>query len=315
MTESTAWLIDTDAGVDDAVALLVCLLDNNFDCLAITTVAGNTSLENVNANVGRVLDLLQKDVPFYAGAGRPILQKMVRAEDIMAADGLGGVSALLPPVQHFPEKEHAAIRLPALVRQATNGHKIGLITLGPLTNLALAVRMLPEIADRIDRLVVMGGAVYGHGNTSPVAEFNFFCDPEAAAVVFNAGFRELWLLPWEVSVQQPLSWAQYDRLCTLDSANSRFFQRIMQSSVTFLRKLGFVGLPLPDLLAAAIAMRPALASQYHDAHVEIQYSQGPGYGLCAVDWHNLTGKAPNARVVTAVDADAIYAMLEQSLIG
>ncbi|HSV86525.1 MAG TPA: nucleoside hydrolase [Levilinea sp.] len=315
MTESTAWFIDTDAGVDDAVALLVCLQQDGFDCKAITTVAGNTSLENVNANVGRVLDLLKKDIPFYSGAGRPLFQNVVRAEDIMAADGLGGASASLPPVRHFPESEHAALRLPALIHQASKGSKIGLITLGPLTNLALAVRLFPEMAAQVDRLVVMGGAVYGQGNASPVAEFNFFCDAEAAAVVFNAGFKEIWLLPWEVSVQQPLSWAQFDRLCALDSDFGRFFQMTMQSSVQFLHKIGFSGLPLPDLLAAVIAMQPALARELRAVHVEIEYSQGPGYGLCAVDWHHLTGRAPNARVVTAVDADEIYALLEQKLSG
>jgi purine nucleosidase len=313
MTQSTAWIIDTDAGVDDAVALLVALQQDDFDCRAITTVAGNTDLANVNGNVGRVLDLLQRDVPFFAGAAGPFFQKIVRADDIMAADGLGGASELLPPVGHFPSPGHAAYQLSRLVNQAKNGSKISLITLGPLTNLALAVRLTPAVVDKVDRLFIMGGAVYGHGNSSPVAEFNFYCDPEAAAVVFNAGFRETWLLPWEVSVHQPLPWAHYERLCEFDNPTSRFFRMITQSTETFLRERDFPGLPLPDLLTAAIAIDPGLASQVQDCYVDIQFTKGTGYGLSSVDWHQLTGKAPNARVVTAVQADAIYALLEDRL--
>jgi len=313
MTEPITWFIDTDAGVDDAVALLVCLQEDDFDCKAITTVAGNTTLKNVSENVGRVLDLLHKDIPIYAGADRPFFQKIVRADDIMAADGLGGVSAALAPVQHLPEAGHAAVELPRLIRRAAKGSKIGVITLGPLTNLALALRLYPEIVAQVSRLVVMGGAVYGQGNSSPVAEFNFFCDPEAAAVVFRAGFEEVWLLPWEVSVQQPQPWAHYERLCEFDTPYGRFFRMITRSTELFLRDRGFHGLPLPDLLAAAIAMRPELIKEYRTAHVEIQYAKGPAYGLSAVDWHHLTGKTPNTHVVTGVDADAIYELLAQTL--
>jgi purine nucleosidase len=313
MTESTTWFIDTDAGVDDAVALLVCLQQDDFNCRAITTVAGNTDVEHVDGNVGRVLDLLQKDIPFYSGAARPFFQKIVRADDIMSADGLGGASSSLPPVEHLPLPEHAASQLPILIDEASKSSKISLITLGPLTNLALALRLFPAMIDQVDRLFVMGGAVYGQGNSSPVAEFNFFCDPEAAAVVFSAGFKEIWLLPWEVSVQQPLPWIHYQRMCDLDNSHGVFFRKITKATELFLKEFHFPGLPLPDLLTVAIAMDPTLATEVRDAYVEIQYSKGTGYGLSAVDWRNLTGKSPNARVVTAVNAEAIYDLLEQKL--
>jgi purine nucleosidase len=204
MTETTAWFVDTDAGVDDAVALIVALQHDHLDWRAIFTVAGNTDVDKVNANVGHVLDLLRKDIPFYQGAARPFFQKIVRAEDIMGSDGLGNASGLLPPVEHLPAAGHAAYQLPALIHQASKSGKVVLIALGPLTNLALALRLSPEMVQQVDQLFVMGGAVYGQGNSTPVAEFNFYCDPEAAAVVFNAGFKEIWLLPWEVSVQQPM---------------------------------------------------------------------------------------------------------------
>lgn len=313
MTDSTTWFIDTDAGVDDAVALMVALRQEGFDCRAITTVAGNTELEHVNQNVGHVLDLLDKDIPFYSGASRPFFQHIVRAADIMAEDGLGGASAALPPVRRLPGEGHAALRLPQLVSEAAKSSKIGIITLGPLTNLAMALRLYPGMVEQVDRLFVMGGAVHGRGNSSPVAEFNVFCDPEAAAIVFNAGFKELWLLPWEVSVQQPLSWPQYERMCEIENSYGRFFRSINKATEIFLRERRFTGLPLPDLLTAAIALDPALAVEVCEAHVEIQYARGPGCGLSAVDWHHLTGKAPNARVVTAVNADAIYTLLEQKL--
>jgi purine nucleosidase len=313
MTETTAWFVDTDAGVDDAVALIVALQHDHLDWRAIFTVAGNTDVDKVNANVGHVLDLLRKDIPFYQGAARPFFQKIVRAEDIMGSDGLGNASGLLPPVEHLPAAGHAAYQLPALIHQASKSGKVVLIALGPLTNLALALRLSPEMVQQVDQLFVMGGAVYGQGNSTPVAEFNFYCDPEAAAVVFNAGFKEIWLLPWEVSVQQPMLWEQYNRLCSFDTPQSKFFHMIMQPTETFLRERDFHGLPLPDLLTIAIAMDPTLATTVRDAFVEIQYSKGPGYGLSAVDWNHQTGYTPNARVVTAVNADAIYGQLEQKL--
>jgi purine nucleosidase len=314
MTAKTTYFIDTDAGVDDAIALLEVLQGVDFHCGAITTVAGNTDVHHVNRNVGCVLDLLQMDIPIYQGADRPMFQETVRADDIMGDDGLGGASSQLPDPHRQPADGHAVLHLPALIAQAAQSGSVNLITLGPLTNIALMIRLHPEMVQQVDRLVIMGGAIYGKGNSSPVAEFNFFCDPEAAAVVLSAGFNEVWLLPWEVSVQQPMLWDQYERIRGYSSPGGEFFRKITGATEAFLRALNFSGVPLPDLLAAAIAVDPALATGVHEAYVEVQYTKGTGYGLSAVDWHHLTRKVPNARVVTAVDADAIYARLEQKLL-
>ncbi|MCD4671865.1 MAG: nucleoside hydrolase, partial [Anaerolineaceae bacterium] len=219
-------IIDTDMGVDDAHALLMALTDPEVEVLGITTVVGNVGLPQVVLNVGHVLDLLQMDNPYYRGASLPLISDPIPPSGLMGRDGLGDATQQLGAPQHQPEEEAAALALIRMVQEAEKTGDFTLVALGPLTNLALALRMMPDFAARVPRLVVMGGAYKAMGNASWTAEFNFFGDPEAAQIVLEAGFPDVWILPWEVSVEQMVLWPEYEKLIALESPRAAFFKRI-----------------------------------------------------------------------------------------
>lgn len=178
----TPIVIDCDPGHDDAIALLLTLASPELDLRLVTTVAGNTTLDKTTANAIRVLDLAGSAIPVAAGADRPLVRPLVVAEYVHGPSGLDG-PALLPPSREAMAI-HAVEAIADVLRIATE--PITLVPVGPLTNIALLLALHPELADRIHRIVLMGGAV-GQGNITPAAEFNIYADPEAAARVFGSG--------------------------------------------------------------------------------------------------------------------------------
>ncbi len=177
-------IIDTDAGVDDAIAIMMALTHPRSEVIALTTVNGNVGVDKVNRNVAHILELFGSDQPFFAGCSRPLVAEAMDSSEVHGSDGLGGVTDKLPESGRKPGEIPASLALIELVRE--HAGEITLLCLGPLTNLALAVRLNPGIVERISKLVLMGGAVSGQGNASPAAEFNILADPEAAAIVFAA---------------------------------------------------------------------------------------------------------------------------------
>jgi purine nucleosidase/non-specific riboncleoside hydrolase len=176
-------ILDTDGGVDDAQALIL-LAGNGVVPHAITTVFGNVGLDAATRNILDILATLGLEVPVYKGTGLPLIQPIIDATYVHGEDGLGG--APRPVSAGLPENLHAVDFLRSAFRQAAaDGEKIDLLMIGPLTNLALALRLDPDIVAGIGRLVIMGGTLHGRGNVTPAAEFNVFADPEAAAIVFG----------------------------------------------------------------------------------------------------------------------------------
>src|SRR5579884_292611 len=176
-------LIDTDPGVDDAVALVMALRHPRAHVEAITVVAGNVDLEHTVRNARYVVELCEADVPVYAGAARALLREHRRAPDAHGEDGLGNLG--LRPRDPRPAPGHAADILVERIMREPGA--LTLVTLGPLTNVALALLKEPRIATAVQRVVVMGGAANTAGNVTPAAEFNIWADPEAARIVFRAG--------------------------------------------------------------------------------------------------------------------------------
>ena len=186
-------VIDTDPGLDDAVAILFALASPAFDIRGVTTVAGNIGLARVTENAGRLLAVAGRgDVPVVAGAAAPLVRPARTASEIHGADGLGGVALPAP----LAAAREGAVAWLAAALEARPG--MVLLTLGPLTNLALLLRDHPGAAGRIGRVIAMGGAVRTHGNVGPRAEFNIAADPEAADAVFAAGL-DLTLIPLDVT--------------------------------------------------------------------------------------------------------------------
>lgn len=182
-------ILDMDPGIDDAMAIILACHAQNLEVLGISTVSGNVHVEKCTANALRTLEAIGKtDIPVYVGQKRPLLREHEPAEEIHGKDGLG--DAGIPEPRRSPEKKRAIEFIVDTIMSHPPG-EITLIATGPLTNVALAILLEPEIATRLRELIIMGGAYnlteYGFGNVTPVSEFNIFCDPEAAKIVFQSG--------------------------------------------------------------------------------------------------------------------------------
>ncbi|MFN4292617.1 MAG: nucleoside hydrolase [Thermoflexales bacterium] len=301
------WIIDTDAGVDDAIGIgMLFAPERQFDqqVLAITTVSGNVHVSQVNVNVGAVLDVLGADVPVYAGCDRPMIEPRVHAEEFHGADGLGGAG--LSKTTRLPAGEHAALAISQLARR--HAGELGLIALGPLTNIALACNLDPALPDRVAKLVVMGCAWQARGNQTSAAEFNIAADPESAHVVFER-FPDAIVLPWEVSLEQMMPFEVFERIRAGASSRARFFAAMTRVAYDWRDRFGFAGAPLPDPLAVAVALDEGVIARELRARVKIDIGHSIGRALSSLDYRH---PQPNARVVVAVNADRAWQMIEQA---
>jgi purine nucleosidase len=304
-------IIDTDAGVDDAQAIMLALTDPNVTVEAITTVTGNAHVSKVVPNVCTILDIMKTDVPVFKGAEQPLLHPWHPEEAYHGLDGMGDWNDR-PSTPRQPEHEHA---VQALLRLAnTYPGELTLIALGPLTNLALAIRLDPSFPEKIKQFVFMGGTIAAHGNTPSVtAEWNIYCDPEAAHIVLQA-FPLSTMLSWETTLQHTLTWEQCDELVTMDSAAARLFQGISQSSLDFLRHHPSPhGYLLPDPLAMAVTLKPTLAMRVISHFVSVELHGTYTRGQTVVDYVGLTGKNPNVSIVTAIDMNGVFDLFKRAL--
>jgi purine nucleosidase len=240
----------------------------------------------------------------------------MNSEDIMASDGLGGASTEFTQTARSAESEPAAAALVRLAKENELQQDFTLIALGPLTNLALAVRLDPGFAARVSHLFVMGGAVHGQGNTSAAAEFNIYADPEAAQIVFSAGFKDIALLPWETCLKNPLLWEDYSRLVALPTPKAQMFGTITRSLAALMKdQFHTPGYYLPDLHAAAAAVDASIITQEKPGILEVDTASGSGRGLTSVRWQFDQGSSANVRVLEDIDIDKILKHLTAALIS
>ena len=309
-------VIDTDPGVDDALALLMAYAHPEARVEAVLVVAGNALLGRTVANACTVLDQIGADTPVYAGCDRPLL--LTRAEDapVHGDDGLGDIG--FPPSLRTLEPEHAA---PALVRMASAAPgELTLVCLGPLTNLAVALALDPMLPLKLDRLVIMGGAVNGKGNTPHFcAEYNIFADPEAAHVVFSrwqAAGRVFDLVDWELTVAHAVPGPVFDGWIDMNTPLSRFFGDVSAKLMSFVERWsGQRVFPAADPLAMAVALDPALVTRSARHVVTVELGGRHSRGMTVVDWAQRSGGAANASIALAVDTDRFHALVEQGLRG
>lgn len=293
-------IIDTDAGVDDAIAIMMALSHPEINTLGITTVNGNVEVDKVTKNVGIISGLLNASVPVFRGCERPILANRSHSDGIHGSDGLGGASESYSGVAKGVEEERAALALVRLAKQYADNFT--LLALGPLTNIALAVRLDPLFVRNTPKLVIMGGAVEACGNASTVAEFNILADPEAASIVFDAGFKEIWVLPWETTLKYPVHWENFDELVSANTARSKFFYNITEQLVKLFKEVfKRDGLLIPDPLAAAVAIQPDVVQKAEQVSITIEINGRIGRGLTAVDWLLQYNNYPNCYVVSEIN--------------
>ena len=298
MDERIPLLIDTDPGVDDALALLMAFADPRHRVLALTVAAGNVGLEHTVANALKLCEVAGVDVPVHPGCPVPLLHAAADAGYVHGRDGFG--DAGLPRSARMPDAEHAAL---AIIRHAReHAGRLLLVTLGPLTNLALALRLDPDLSSRVGRLVVMGGAVTGQGNTSVPAEFNIGFDPEAADIVFRA-FPAFEIVDWEAVTRHGFDPEALDRWLAADDARARFYAAISRHtrewSAGRARRAKFHS---ADALAMAVALTPDIVDRAETRPLAVELEGRLSRGATIVDWHQRSGAPANARIVLDVDA-------------
>lgn len=304
-------IIDTDAGVDDAQAILMALVHPNTEVVAITMVTGNVPVAAVAKNVPRVLDVCDADVPFFVGADMPLVAPYVDAADVHGGDGLG--NAAIPLSARQAEAEHAVPALIRLINEAPHSYEV--VALGPLTNLALAVRLDPTLPDKIKRLVIMGGTIAARGNTTALAEFNFYADPEAAQIVLDAfGRHEPFpeLISWETTLAHVLPWDWYESWCRRGTAGSAFVRQISEGFAARLQAFGITHYALPDPLAMAVQLEPSLIERRNDYHTAVELAGQYARGQLMVDYRTwaIDNQPPNLSIIEKVSLDGFRELLE-----
>ena len=271
-------IIDTDPGVDDAMAILLAVkAADRLKIEALTTVDGNVGIDRVTDNALSILELCgAEDIPVYRGADHPLDKETAYSDDFHGSDGLGGVDVR---PKHRTVCQEPAVDF--LVRRAAEEPgELTLVLIGPLTNAALAVRKDPKFAGNIRRLVIMGGAEHG-GNMSPVAEFNFFHDPQAAKEVFEAGFKEIVMVGLDVTGKVYMTPAMRELLYLIGTPVSRFIHRITRKYTDRRWEINRVmGCQLCDPLVAGYLIDPDVLT-LEDAHVEIE-TEGRCEGMSVV---------------------------------
>jgi purine nucleosidase len=272
-------LIDTDTASDDAVALIMALRSPHVEVAAITTVAGNVSVEQATRNALYTVELCGMTVPVFTGAAKPLLRRLETAQWFHGIDGLGDHG--FAPKLRKAEPGHA---VDALIATVLANPGIDIVTLGPLTNLALAISREPRIVANIGRCVVMGGAPCCEGNVTPAAEFNIWVDPEAARIVFLSGLA-VEMIGWQLSrFEAVIQAADIQQISDLKTPLSDFAIRCNSTgAAAYQVQTGEVGISLPDPIAMAILLDPSLkiASSMH--FVEIETRSEVTRGMTVVD--------------------------------
>jgi purine nucleosidase len=321
MTAMRSFLIDTDTASDDAVAIMMALSAPDVRVVGLTTVAGNVGLEQATRNALLTAEICGSNVPVFAGAAEPLIRPHEHAHWFHGRDGLGDHG--YPAPKRVPEREHA---VEAILRLARAEPGLTLVTLGPLTNVALALAHDPSVAGRIGRCVVMGGAPCCEGNVTPAAEYNIWVDPEAARMVFRSAMP-IEMVGWHVSRgESVLNDAEIAAIEALGTAKGRFaIESNSRAREAYHVQTGETGLSLADPTAMAVALDRAIGLSWSRHRVAIECSSELTRGMTVVDRLNVTkddinrdvwaahGAVGGADVVWTFDSARFKAMLKGAL--
>lgn len=304
------FLIDTDTASDDAVAMCMALRHPEIEVVAFTVVAGNVPLDQAVQNALYTVELCGASTPVYVGAAAPLLRELETAQNVHGQDGLGDIGLDLTG------REPAAGWGPQVIVDTIRAHpgEITLLAIGPLTNLAIALLWAPDIAAKVERVVIMGGTgEHGPGNISPTAEFNFWVDPEAARVVLRSGMP-LELVGWDVSIASAVvTDERRAEIRALGTDVADFSIDIQATLHAFAyEETRLAGPDFPDPIAMAHAIDPSPATMEH-LGVDIAIGPDPMRGTLIVDHYGFAQMTPNARIVTHYPEEFFFDMLKELL--
>jgi len=289
-----ALLIDTDTASDDAVALIMALQSPDANVLAITTVAGNVGVAQASRNALYVTELCGSNVPVYAGAAAPLCRQAVKADWFHGSDGLGD-RGYAPPHRGV-EQAHAVEAILCTI-EANSG--VTLVTLGPLTNVALALVQRPEIAAGVARCVVMGGNPCCEGNVTPAAEYNIWCDPEAARIVIRSGLP-IELVGWHLCRgEAALNPSDIKHVLSFGTPVARFaIECNSRAQEAYFEQTGEHGISLPDPVAMAVALDPSIVTSQSQHFVDVETQSELTCGMTVVDRLNVAHNERNRDIWT-----------------
>jgi purine nucleosidase len=292
------FLIDTDTASDDAVALIMALRHPDLEVVAITTVAGNVGVEQASRNALYTAELCGSSVPVFTGAEKPLKRLHQSADWFHGRDGLGDHG--YPPPRRAPEKQPAA---DAIIDTIAAHPGLVLVTLGPLTNLALAFRKRPEIAAQVSRCVVMGGAPCCEGNVTPAAEYNIWCDPEAARIVVRSALP-IELVGWHLCRgQAALSLSDIQGVLAFNNEVAEFaIECNSRAQEAYWTQTGEHGISLPDPIAMAVALDPSIVISQSKHFLDVETESELTRGMTVVDRLNVAADERNREVWSAARA-------------
>ena len=309
MTKKIPLLIDTDPGVDDALALLMAFNDSDHQLVGLTIAAGNVGLEHTVRNALKLCEVAgREDVPVYAGCADPLLHPAADAAYVHGRDGFGDIG--YQPASRTAETEHAALAILRLSHE--HAGELLLVALGPLTNIALALKLDPTLPQRIKRFVVMGGAVSAHGNITAAAEFNIAFDPEAAHIVFQ-GFPHIDLADWEAVIAHGFLHAEAEQWLRADSPRARFYERISLQTRNWSVDRRGDHWHSADALAMAYALQPEGAQELLERPVAVEMAGTLTRGATVVDWNRQGGRPDNATLLIRYDQARFEGLIRVAL--
>lgn len=302
-------IIDTDPGQDDAAAIMLAFGSaDELEVLGITTVAGNVPLSLTARNARILCELCGRtDVRVFAGADAPLNRPLVTAEHVHGKTGLDG-PVLDEPTMPLQDM-HAVDFIIETIRNEPAA-TVTLCTLGPLTNVALALERAPDVGGRIAEIVMMGGGFFEGGNITPAAEFNVYVDPEAADTVFRSGVPIV-MMPLDVTHKVLTLRSRVARLRAIGTPPALALVAMLEFFERFdVEKYGADGGPLHDPTVIAYLLRPDLFGGRR-CNVEVETASPLTAGMTVVDWWQVTGRSPNAQVMRDIDADGFFELLAE----
>jgi inosine-uridine nucleoside N-ribohydrolase len=299
--------LDCDPGHDDAIALLLALASPEVDLVGVSTVHGNQTLEKTTVNALKLLEFVGRtDVPVAVGADRPLRREPFVAEYVHGESGMDGPALPVPTTE--PVAEHAVDFIARVVRESDE--PVTLVPTGPLTNIGLFLARHPEVAARVERIVLMGGAI-GEGNVTPAAEFNIWADPEAADRVFSSRL-DVTMVGLDVTHRAIFGPGPTARLQAAGRVGAMVAELLDFYGRFHREAYGWDGSPIHDAVAMAHAFRPGILETIHTG-VRVDCGEELGRGRTNVDLRGRVGWEPNAHVAVEIDADAFIELLVERL--
>lgn len=302
------FIIDTDTASDDVIAIITALREPSIDVLALTVVAGNIRIDQAVQNALVAIDVANTYQPrVYKGMGKPLFRDLFTADDVHGADGLGNMFLNIPDIP--VESEHAIDALIRLIEE--NPYEIELVTLGPLTNIAMAALKAPETMNKLKSITLMAGTGLGAGNTTETAEFNVYVDAEALAIVLNLEVLKLFV-GWDVIEKRSfITEKDLNDLKNSQSDTAKFAVRCTESLYEYCKKLGLNGFELADPTAMICAIWPEVMTKCINAYATVETKKDENYGQIFLDQQSST---PNSVTCIDLDSDLFKTYLFNSLL-